>query len=555
MPTGRRGVVSRLSRLGCALAWAALGMGCTGETAAVVEPKTGANTPAYGDTLIEASIGNVSSLIPNITSDQSSHEVGNLMYNGLVSLGRDLEIVPELARSWSFSQDCLTLDFKLQEGVRWHDGAPFTAADVVFTWRTTMHPKTPSPYKSDFADVENVEALDPHTVRVSYKKPYAKALLSWGLTILPRHLLERYVEEGRIKDAPQNWTAPVGTGPYRFKEMKSGEKIVVVANQEYFKGRPPISRIVYRIIPSQATIFLEVKAKGVDVASLTALQYKRQTEYPAFEKAYNKFRYPGAGYTYLGFNLKDKRFADRRVRLAFAHAIDKQALLDGVVLGLGRRATGPFRPGTWADNPNVKGVPYDPKRAAALLAEAGWTRNAHGRLEKDGRPFVFELLTNQGNDERKKVAEIVQASLRELGVTVEIRVLEWAALLKEHVKKRQFDAIVLGWGTGADPDQYVVWHSSQTGPDQLNNISYANPEVDALLEAGRSSCVQADRVRFYHRIHEVLAEDQPLVFLYWRDALPVVSSRIFGVQPGPAGIRWNEFEWFVPKHLHRYTAG
>jgi peptide/nickel transport system substrate-binding protein len=552
MPTGRRGVVSRL---GIVLALAALGAGCTGETAAVVEPKTGANTPAYGDTLIEASIGNVSSLIPNITSDQSSHEVGNLMYNGLITLGRDLEIVPELARSWTFSKDCLTLDFKLQENVRWHDGVPFTADDVVFTWQTTMHPKTPSPYKSDFADVDDVQALDRNTVRVTYKKPYAKALLSWGLTILPRHLLESYVQQGKIKEAPQNWSAPVGTGPYRFKEMKSGEKIVVVANQEYFKGRPAISRIVYRIIPSQATIFLEVKAKGVDVASLTALQYKRQTEYPAFEKAYNKFRYAGSGYTYLGFNLKDKRFADRRVRLAFAHAIDKQALLDGVVLGLGRRATGPFRPGTWADNPNVKGVPYDPKRAAALLAEAGWTRNGQGLLEKDGRPFVFELLTNQGNDERKKIAELVQESLRELGVTVNIRILEWAVLLKEHVKKRVFDAIVLGWGTGADPDQFVVWHSSQMGADQLNNISYANPEVDALLEAGRASCVQADRVRFYHRIHEVLAEDQPLVFLYWRDALPVVSSRIFGVQPGPAGIRWNEFEWFVPKYLHRYTAG
>jgi len=338
--------------------------------------------------------------------------------------------------------------------------------------------------------------------------------------------------------------------------MKSGEKIVVVANPNYFKGRPSISRIVYRIIPSQATIFLELKAQGVDVTGLTALQYKRQTEYPAFEKAYNKFRYPGSGYTYLGFNLKDPRFADRRVRMAFAHAINKQELLDGVVLGLGREATGPFRPGTWADNPKVKGVPYDPKKAAALLAEAGWTtRNADGLLVKDGKPFTFELLTNQGNDERKKVAEIVQASLRDLGVGVDIRILEWAALLKEHVKKRNFDAMILGWGTGADPDQFVVWHSSQSGPDDLNHISYKNPEVDALLEAGRSSCVQADRTRFYHRLHEVLAEDQPLVFLYWRDALPVASNRIFGIKPGPAGIRWNQADWFVPKYLQRYTAG
>ena len=546
---GRR----RLGRFGTAVALAGLAVGCQGEAAS--EQKTGANTPAYGDTMVEASIGNVSSLIPNITSDQSSHEVGDLMYNGLVTLGRDLELAPELAKSWTFSKDCLTLDFKLHERVKWHDGAPFTAADVVFTWATLINPKTPSPYKSDFNDVERVDALDRHTVRVTYKKPYAKAVLSWAIPMLPRHLLERWVKEGKIKEAPQNWSAPVGTGPYRFKEMKSGEKVVVVANPDYFKGKPHVTRIVYRIIPSQATIFLELKAKGVDLASLTALQYTRQTQYPAFEKAYNKYRYAVGSYTYFGFNLKDKRFADRRVRLALAHAINKQELLDGVVQGLGRRATGPFRPGGWADNPNVKGVSYDPKRAAALLAEAGWTtRNAAGVLVKDGQPFTFELLTNQGNDERKKIAEIIQASLRELGVSVEIRVLEWAALLKEHIKKRQFDAIVLGWGTGADPDQFVVWHSSQSGPDDLNHISYANPEVDALLEAGRSSCVQADRARFYHRLHEVLAEDQPLVFLYWRDALPAVSSRLFGINPGPAGIKWNLDTWFVPKHLQRYTA-
>ena len=542
-------------RLGATLALAALVAGCSGE-AAVNQGKAGANTPAYGDTLIEASIGNISSLIPNITSDAASREVGNYMYNGLVTLGRDLEIAPELATSWEFSKDCLTLDFNLHRGVKWHDGAPFTADDVVFTWRTTMNPKTPSPYRSDFQDVQSVDAVDPYTVRVTYRKPYAKALLSWGLSILPRHLLERYVTEGKLKEAPQNWTAPVGTGPYRFKEMKAGEKVVVVANQDYFKGRPSISRVVYRIIPSQATIFLELKAQGVDVASLTALQYKRQTEYPAFQKAYNKFRYPGSGYTYLGFNLKDPRFADRRVRVAFAHAINKQELLDGVVLGLGREATGPFRPGTWADNPAVKGVPYDPKKAAALLAEAGWTtRNAAGLLMRDGKAFTFELLTNQGNDERKKIAEIVQASLRDLGIGVEIRILEWAALLKEHVKKRNFDAMVLGWGTGADPDQYVVWHSSQSGPDDLNHISYKNADVDKLLEEGRASCVQADRVRFYHRLHEVLAEDQPLVFLYWRDVMPAVSGRVFGVQPGPAGIKWNETDWFVPKYLQRYTAG
>ncbi len=204
---GRR----RLGRFGTAVALAGLAVGCQGEAAS--EQKTGANTPAYGDTMVEASIGNVSSLIPNITSDQSSHEVGDLMYNGLVTLGRDLELAPELAKSWTFSKDCLTLDFKLHERVKWHDGAPFTADDVVFTWATLINPKTPSPYKSDFNDVERVDALDRHTVRVTYKKPYAKAVLSWAIPMLPRHLLERWVKDGKIKEAPQNWSAPVGTGP------------------------------------------------------------------------------------------------------------------------------------------------------------------------------------------------------------------------------------------------------------------------------------------------------------------------------------------------------
>ncbi len=515
-----------------------------------------AATPAYGDTVIDSLLGNISSLIPTITSDSASHAVGDQIYSGLVTFDKDLNPVGELAESWEFSADCRDLTFRLRPGVRWHDGRPFTADDVVFTWETIVDPKTPSPYKSEYALVESVRAEGPGIVRVRYTQPFAKALMNWATAMLPKHLLEKYVREGKIREAPQNWSAPVGTGPYRFKELRSGEKIVLVSNPDYWEGRPYISRIVYRIIPSQATTFLELKAKGVDATGLTALQYKRQTGYRAFKDAYRKFSHPGNGYTYIGFNLKDPRFADRRVRHAFAHAIDKREVIEGVRLGLAREATGPYKPGTWVYTDKVKTYPYDMAKARRLLAEAGWKeRNADGLLVKDGKPFTFELLTNQGNDERKKVAEIVQAQLRELGVGVEIRTLEWAALLKEHIKKRNFEAIVLGWGIGIDPDQFVVWHSSQSGPDQLNHISYANPEVDAMLESGRTTCVRADRLRYYHRLQEVLAEDLPLVFLYFADALPVVSSRVYAIDPGPNGIRYRSYRWFVPQPLQRYTAG
>jgi peptide/nickel transport system substrate-binding protein len=511
--------------------------------------------PAYGDTLVDSVTGNVSGLIPNITSDSASHEVGNLIYSGLVTRDRDLNIIGEAADSWTFTPDCLNLTFKLRKDIKWHDGQPFTADDVVFTYQTMVNPKTPTSYREDFKAVDSVTAVDANTVRITYQKPYAKALQSWSTWMLPRHLLDKYVQEGRLRDAPQNWHGPVGTGPYRFKEMRSGEKIVLTSNPDYFEGRPYISRIIYRIIPSQATIFLELKAKGVDAANLTALQFLRQTDYPDFRKSYQKFRYPSNSYTYFGFNLKDPRFADKRVRQAFAHAISKQALIEGVRMGLGRDATGPYKPGTWVYNPNVTKYAYDPGKAKQLLAAAGWTeKNAEGLLVKNGQPFTFTLLTNQGNEERKKVAEIVQAALREVGVGVEVRILEWASFLKEYVKKRRFDAIILGWGIGLDPDQYEIWHSSKMGPDDLNTVSFQNHEVDELLEKGRASCHQNERKKYYDRLQEILAEEQPIIFLYFPDALPAVARRVHGIVESPNGIRFNMREWYVPKEMQRYTS-
>jgi peptide/nickel transport system substrate-binding protein len=534
--------------------------GCGSEAGSTVDPATGQSAkPTYGDTFIDALTGNISGLIPNVLTDGASFEVGSLIYSGLVTRDKDLNLIGELAESWEFSRDCLDLTFKLRKNVRWHDGKPFTADDVVFTYETMVNPKTPTAYREDFKAVSAVDAPDPYTLHVRYTKPYAKALQSWSIWILPRHVLETYVKEGRLREAPQNRADPIGTGAYRFKEWKPGEKVVLVANQDYFEGRPYLSRIVYRIIPSQATIFLELKAQGIDSAGpagLTALQFKRQADFPAFRKAYNKYQYQDNVYTYLGFNLGDPRFADKRVRQAFAHAINKRELIEGVRLGLGREATGPYKPGTWAYNPNVRTYPYDMAKARELLAAAGWrTKNADGILVKDGHPFEFVLRTNQGNDERRKVAEIVQASLKDLGVKVDIQVIEWASFLKEYIKKRRFEAIILGWGIGQDPDQFEVWHSSKTGPDDLNRIGYANPEADEMLEKGRASCVEAERKKYYDRFQEILAEDQPIVFLYFRDALPVVSSRIRGVVPSPNGIRYNFNEWYVPRPLQRYTAG
>jgi len=526
---------------------------CTrSETAA--KPAAGDGGPAYGDTLVEASIGDISGLIPNITSDSSSQDIGSLIYSNLVRTDKNLRLEGELVEGWDISPDQLTIAFHVRKGVKWHDGVELTAADVDFTYRYMIDPKTPTAYAESFRQVRHAEVVDPYTYRVTYEKPYSPALLSWGIWILPRHILEAPWKAGvDLRTTPQS-RYPIGSGPYLFQEWKTGEKVVLEANPDYFEGRPYIKRVVYRIIPDQSTIFLELKAKNIDMAGLTPIQYRRQIDYPAFRKAFNKYRYLANGYAYLGFNLLDPRFQDKRVRQAMAYAINKQEIIEGVLLGLGQAAHGPYKPGTWWYKPDVKTYPFDPDRAKALLAELGWTRmNSDGVLVKDGKPFSFTMMTNQGNAVRQQTAEIIQRRLKAVGIDVKIQVVDWAAFINTFIRKRQFEAIILGWGLGLDPDQYDIWTSTQTGPDQLNHISYKNPKVDELLEAGRRTFDEAKRKEIYWEFQDIMAEEQPVVFLYVPDNLPVVSSRVRGIQPAPAGISYNFIKWYVPAHLQQYT--
>lgn len=505
--------------------------------------------PAAGDTIILGSIGDASSMIPNVTGDSASHEIGSFLYNGLVKYDKDYHIVGDLAESWEVSPDELSITFHLRKGVKWHDGREFTADDLMFTYRFMTDPRTPTPYAGDFLLVKAAEVLDRYTFRVHYAKPFAPALISWGMWVLPKHLLE-----GKdVRQSPLNHH-PVGTGPYLFRQWKTGEKIELEANPNYFEGRPYIQRLIYRIIPDSATLFLELKAGGVDWSSLSPLQYQKQTDIELFRRSFRKYRHLANGYTYLGLNLKDPRFQDRRVRQALAYAIDKQEIIKVVLLGLGVEATGPYKPDTWVYNPRTKKYPYDPDRAKKLLAEAGWKdEDGDGVLEKDGRPFRFAILTNQGNEERKMTAEIIQKRLERIGIQVEIRVAEWASFINYFIKNRRFETVLLGWATGQDPDLYDIWHSSKTLPDEFNFVSYQNQEVDRLIEEGRHTFDQKHRKACYDRIQEILAEDQPYIFLYTPFALPVIHARFKGIAPAPAGISYNFIQWYVPKDQQRYT--
>jgi len=505
--------------------------------------------PATGDSLVEGTIGEASTLIPLLATDSASHAVAGQIYNGLVKYDKNLNIVGDLAESFDISRDGLTITFHLRRGVKWHDGAPLTARDVLYTYQVTIDPKTPTAYAEDFKQVKSIAAPDSYTIRVTYDSPFAPALASWGVSILPAHLLE-----GKDITTSPLARKPVGTGPYRFKEWVSGQKIVLEANSDYFEGRPYIDRFIYRIIPDSSTMYMELKAGTIDLMTLTPVQYARQTAAKSFTSRFNKYRYPSSSYLYIGYNLRHPLFGDKRIRQAMTAAINKDELIQGVLFGMGQRSVGPIVPGRWAYNPAVKDIGYDPKRAAELLADAGWKeKNNDGILVKDGKPFKFTILTNQGNQQRLMTAQIIQQRLRLVGIDVKIRVVEWAAFLKEFVNKGNFEVVLLAWSISQDPDMYDIWHSSKNKPGELNFIGFNNPEVDRLLIEGRSTFEIEKRKKAYFRIQEILADEQPYTFLYVPDALPVVSARIRGVEPAPAGIGHNQIRWYVPKNEQVYV--
>jgi peptide/nickel transport system substrate-binding protein len=501
--------------------------------------------PAHGGRLVMGSIRDASVLLPVLAPDMPSRRITELIFNGLVKYDKDVKLVSDLAESWEISPDRKTIRFYLRKGVKWHDGNPFTSRDVEFTYKVYTDPKTPTPYASDFMRIRSFRVIDDYTVEAVYDKPYAPALGSWSEGILPRHLLDgKNITESPLK------RAPIGTGPYRFVQWDEGEKIVLESNHNYFQGRPYIDLLVIRFVQDKATAFLELKAGNLDLIDLTPIQFKRQTDTHWFRENFNKYPYPSFSYTYLAYNLRDWKFRDKRVRQALTMGIDRESIVQGVLLGLGRVAHAPYIPDTYWYNPKVKKFPYNPKQAKRLLTKAGWNdTDGDGIVDKDGQPFTFTIFTNQGDDRRQKAAVIIQYHLKKLGIHVEIRVLEWAALLHNFLYKRNFEACIIGWGLDYDPNQYDKWHSSKTGPYDYNWMHYQNKEVDKLLELGVSTYDREERKKYYDKIQEILSDDQPCTFLWVHDTLPIVHSRFSGIKPAPIGISYNLEAWFVPKPL------
>lgn len=505
--------------------------------------------PVYGGRFVEPMLGDATNLLSMLTSDAGSHAIAQKIYMAPLKYNKNIELVPWAAETFEVLDDGKLLRFTLRKDIRWADGEPFTARDVEFTYKMMIDPKTPTPYSGDYLAVKEFRRTGEYSFEVEYEKVYARALVTWALEIYPEHLLKH--ED--LTDTKYS-RHPVGNGPYELTAWEAGSNIVLEASDDYCLGRPYIDQFVYKVIPDLGTQFLELKAGNVDTMALTPKQYLFQTTGPEWDNNFNKFKYLSFGYEYLGYNLKRPMFQDRRVRQALTLAIDKQELVKGVLFGLGVPAMGPYKPGTWVYNDKLEPYGYDPERALKLLHEAGWMdTDGDGLLDKDGKPFAFTILTNQGNTERIKSATIIQHRLKDVGIRVSIRTVEWAAFVKEFVNPGRFDALLLGWNILQDPDIYTVWHSSMTHPKGLNHTFYANAELDDLIVRARQTLDQAERKKMYDRVQEILHKDQPYTFLYIPYSLPIVQARIQNISEAPAGITYNQDKWWVPKPLQRFA--
>ncbi|MAP12412.1 MAG: peptide ABC transporter substrate-binding protein [Gammaproteobacteria bacterium] len=454
------------------------------------------------------------------------------------------------------------LTFALRKDVTFHDGEAFDADDVRFTYEAIMATRNLSPRRASFEPIKTFELLDPHNVRIVYKRLYAPALLSWAIGMLPEHLLNASRMEAEMEarslsdDARAKFGMrdvqlnrdPVGTGPYRFESWTSDELIHMSANAQFYAGAPSLATFYFRVIPDRLTQEFEFRAGALDHYLAEPHQIGRYLN----DDNFATFTNPQRGYSYIAYNTRKAPFDDPRVRRALGLAIDVPAILRYVFYGHGARVTGPYPSNTpWSD-PDVQPLAFDLEAARALLAEAGFKPGADGWLQRDGKVLELNLITNNGNPTRKAILAIAQDSWRKLGVKSQTQVFEWAVFLKDFVNPGKFDALVLGWRLGIDDDQFQLWHSSQTGYGQLNFTGFTDDAVDDLLKRIRREYDRERLAALTRRLHRRIAEAQPYTFLVTTNVaramdrkLKIVESdgRLAPLRPARSG----EMFYFMPQ--------
>lgn len=460
-------------------------------------------------------------------------EINLLLFNGLTGHDGDNAVVPALAKSWDFDEETCTYTFHLEEDVRWHDGEPFTAEDVQFTIEAIMDPENGSENAPNFEDVEEITVIDDHTIAFRLSAPNVAFLDYMTMAILPKHLLE-----GEDMQTADFFRSPIGTGPYKLASWDEGQAITLEKNADYFRGEPNIDTIVFKIVPDDNAKALQLRAGELDLALLTP----KDAATFADEEGFACYDMETADYRGILFNFQNEYWQENRDLIpAVCYAIDREAIIDAVLLGQGMAAYGPLQRNIY-NYEDVEHYDYDPEKARAVLEAAGCVLGEDGFYTRNGETVGFVISVGAGDQVRIDMAQIVAQQLREIGMDVTVDIpaqVDWSGQM----------AYLIGWGSPFDADDHTY---KVFGTDKGANYSgYSNADVDRYLTEARESDDPAVRAEAYANFQKALAADPAFAFICYIDANYVADASITGIDADTVmghhgvGIFWNVAEWTI----------
>ncbi|HEX5521636.1 MAG TPA: ABC transporter substrate-binding protein [Longimicrobiaceae bacterium] len=503
----------------------------------------------YGGTAVVSNLADIPDINPLTSTDYTANQIQQyVLFMPLLTYDEKFEPVPRLARSWEVNPDTTQLTFHLRDDVFWHDGVKTSAYDLKFSYDRAREPATGFPNTAFWTYYGDMTVVDSFTVRVAMR-PHAEYLDPWrSFTPAPEHIL-RDVPAAELRTHPFSTTQVVGNGPFKFVSREAGQNWVFAANEDFPKelgGRPYLDRIVYRIIPEPTTALTELLTGRTDYYQQPpAEQAARIESAPNARLLHTPDRY----FVIIGWNERRKPFDDVRVRRAFTMAIDRQAIIDGVLYGYGQIANATVPPFFWQYDPDAGAdLKYDPEAAKALLAEAGWIdRNGDGIVENEqGKPLRFTIKTNKGNQVRADIAEVVQADLRKIGVDAAPQIVEWGALLDQlqTPSRRDFDAVIIGWVTEFRIDDSDLFSCKKLN-DPFQWVGYCDPATERLLDTLPKIVSREAAKPLWAEYQRKVAHDQPYTFLYFVERLAGVSDRLRNVNPDARGDWLGAERWWI----------
>jgi len=450
------------------------------------------------------------------------------------------------------SKDGLQYTINLRQGVTWHDGAPFTAGDVEFTYHYIMNPKFNAASRAGYDGIASLTTPDPHTVKLTLSKPYAPMTALWGDTyIVPKHVL------GGVTDLNNNVfdTKPVGTGPFKFVERQAGDHISLEANRKYHGVGPYLDRLIFKYIPDLTVMFTRFQTGDIDVTGLQGITVDHYDEAKRLTGV--KLSHDPTNFVeYLWFNLARPQFQDKAVREALYLGMDKQSYVQRIYYGVPPSAESYLAPSSWAFNPSLPKHEYSPDKAKARLEAAGWKAGGDGIREKNGVKLSFTNSTTAGNKVREQAQAFLQQTWRAIGVDMQIKNMPAAVVWGDYFFKSQFDSVTVGWNiwgeAGGDPN-VLSWFGSGYIPVKSgqgsNTTQYSNPKLDQLAEQGVSVVSQEKRKPIYQKIQAILREDLPVLPIFYYVNIEGTKATLQNYQENANVVSdmWNANTWWWAK--------